>query len=1433
MSKQVKESTFPPDYMVNLTQLHHWAATGVADYPPRDPLVGQGRFFRRYKTFIHTVDHDADNFAHVFAVEGEWGRGKSRLGHELVAQINDCSRGWYVRNEQGELKNVRLFDEAAQDKYLALYIRYSQVASTYQNSDNWFGYGLYKALLPLATASFDNSIQSQIAKQALNRLEPLGFDPARLAECLQLAAKHSEDTLYFDPNLVVSLVQSAYAYLQAFGVDYVLVVLDELETVAEAATFGLEDDDAKRLDGQAIRLIGKAIKEEDPRRKLPWLRYVALCSPLLGQQLREIQSTARRFELVELEHNAFADVSDYVKQLGNNRKLRFNYPTGLVEAAYAMSGANFGWFNVIMANVDATLEQYAEADKAIGGTGEIFEAVLGSSGRVATHVLDAHAIEGIRTRDHALLDSARQLLFGQLPVAWANSPPRSRELLNLHNEDGEPVASLYRKVTWDNLECRRALEQAKFQRQRDEWLYPSVDQPLSLATLLQNLHTFAINEQQGSSSNQVLLIPLGRSEFKHLLTLLYDHPAVEFAADALWAYFLGSVQQLPEEDATHIGSSVAMLLRLDLRYRSQQHNSMIFRDPAHAEAHEHAWKVFQQASNQNPGLKYQVRLTGLFRLLDRNWNYHQPPYPNTHGLSIQLAPRAAGAGQKGGLMFCDALKLHPDNQAWFAWVNNLEELQQLHRLVTSQRTEAGRIPVLAFTGNNVLIDQYSRGVVSEQLRDDVLLYFLNGSETDQVERIGLLLEHLSAFSINESLLTSKFKSRLNHLRDFAWQAIHQWRQRLNERGLIAWPLRPAGKLNPQDRDLLFQAWQLMAVKYPELGRLHNIERQHGIDASEVASLFRRLTVGDKVAASGYERAEQAGLFLDLENPERTEAGLPTFLARIANPALPQEWTLEKARQQWYWGYLWQGSGLSAKSVFDDWMWWCDALHLFKLEDPNARQARWISLPLAALDNAVTEAMNWFDGKGTDSYRATVTQLSRVFGYDRIPGLFAPLNSAPEGTATVEAHDQLKAARSRFHMLKQTEEALVNTDLPNIAERMPDLLQARADILERVGQVKPPNLDKVRLDHVHVLKLEDQQQPLYRRIEQGRLFADRVEKSAKFIKARVQTLIEEIQRESEGFVYFPQGLFTLSLTTISNILDGVLQQANGSDTSKTEARGSSETLLHYLRSLQLDKAADRLQLLASEVGVSLDNGQQAGFAEISGHILSAYRQTKDSYVRMQNAYNDLLARCERSITLLEPLPDDYPLPEHPQTLVNLKQKVLSVGDAFEDFPKDAAQERQRFTELARKGQFSAIRDIPVRLFKPLQQQFNSLGGELLKLEQAIEQYQQKKVQQLNDRIPELLTPLFRACGQPAPEKINLNAVQALNLHDMQVTLDVRASQWQKQAEQLLQGTGLSVGGWYKIAEAIQSGKTPTMSADTQKMLVNKGILRIQVAFGAEA
>ncbi|WP_421212494.1 hypothetical protein [Aeromonas sp. 600479] len=1426
-----KNDQFTAADIAGMARRHSWAATGVSDYPPRDPLVGQSRFFKRYRTFIHTVDQDADNFAHVFAVEAEWGRGKSRLGHELIAQINDCSKGWFVREDGVQLEDKKLFDQATQDKYLALYIRYSQVASDYQNSDNWFGYGLYKALLPLATGSFDGSIQSKIAEQALHRLNPAGFDPQQLAQCLELDQAHSEEALYEEEGLVVRLVQAAYSYLQKFGIGYVLVVLDELETVAEAATFGLEQDDAKRLDGQAIRLIGKAIKEEDPRRKLPWLRYVALCSPLLGQQLREIQSVARRFELVELEHNAFADVSDYVAQLQAERKLAHDYPTGLVEAAYAMSGANFGWFNVIMANVDAVLAQYEAAGKPLTNIGELFDAVIESSGRVAEHVLDKHAIEGIKTGDHDLRAIAQELLYGQLPVALDAIPTRSKELLQLVNEDGEPVASLYRKMPFDAIQCRQALIDAKFKREKDEWLYPAVEQALSLTALLQNLRTFAINEAE----KDVLLMPLSRGEFKHLLSLLYDHPAVEFAADALWQKLIGGDQFIPNDEATHIGPSVAMLLRLDLRYRNQQHNSMIFRDPVDADLHEAAIKTFLQASSHNPGLRWTARLIGLMRLLDKNWQYAQASLANKENLHIQTSLRGQGAGQRGGLLYCEGLKLHPDNLAWFVWVNNREELDRLHQLAATRHSDEGRFPVMAFTASTHLMEQYNRGDVSEKLKDDLLLYYLNPSEVEQLERIGLSPEQCKGLVLDESRLTSKFKNKLNALRDFAYQAIHQWRARLNERGLIAWPFKPTGKINAQDRDLLLRAWTLFMFKEPKLSGLHDLETRHGIDAEDIASLMQRLALPNKLLSLGFTKEEHAGLFSDLANPQQAQAIFPYFLARIANPASIQEWTLDKAKRDWYWGYL-QHANVTAKNVFDDWMWWCGELYLLQLQDATAATAKWQSLPRAKLDNAINEAQNWFNGDGADGYKAVVAKLERVFGYDRIPGLFAPLGKSPTGTETVEAHELLKAARCAFDALKVGEEALAlqgAADLSAIAEKMPTLLAGRYEVLQRVAGVKPECVPEITLGNINTLRLDDKSQSLYQRIEQARLFADYVENAASHIKQGIDHLITDIEADIQHLPLFPRSLFTLSLQTVTNILDGALQQHNASGTAAAEGTASSDTLLHYLRSLQLDKAADRLRLLAEEAGVNIDNGTALGLAENLGCIASSYRAGKKKFVEITEYLAQLQGRCAEAARVLEPMPADYATPAHGQELAALRQKLVLIGDAFEDLADTAKSEREKFREQARKGQFSAIRDVPDRLLNPIQTQLNVIGGAITKIDNTILSHRETLVRQTNDRYLPVLMPLFAACNEAAPTAISLSSLSPLSLHDLHVTIDVQQAQWEAKATQLLSGTDLDFTGWQNLAKAIADGKSPALSQSTQEALVAKGILKMKLYFGGNA
>lgn len=1415
--------------VASLAKQHRWAATGVSDYPPRDPLVGQSRFFKRFKTFLHTVDHDDDRFAHVFAVEAEWGRGKSRLGHELIAQINDCSKGWFVRDEKAQLCDQQLFDTQAQDKYLALYIRYSQVASDYQNSDNWFAFGLYQALLPLATLKFDGSIQSEIAKQAYERLMPVGFSAAEFSDALQLSAEHSEESLYIDHSLVVGLVQAAYEYLKRFGIQYALVVLDELETVAEAATFGLEDDDSKRLDGQAIRLIGKAIKEEDPRRKLPWLRYVALCSPLLGQQLREIQSVARRFELVELEHNAFADVSDYVTSLSNEGKLAFDYPAGLVEAAYAMSGANFGWFNVVMANVDAILHQYQQASRSLDDVGELFEAVLAGSGRVAKHVLDKGAIEGIQIRDQALLAACRTLLYGQLPVPLSEVL-LATEILKLKNEDQEPVAALYQKLSLDRLQCRQALEQAKFIRKGDEWYYPAVEQALSLDTLLDNLRTFSIKEQAYSGDNNAILLPLSKGEFKYLLTLLYDHPAIEFAADALWHKLVGDSAELAETEATHIGPSVAMLLRLDLRYRSAQHNSMIFKDPNMSDGHEQAIAELQKQSGQKPILKLLARLTGFVRVLDNNWQYNEVLLSNKAGaddspLAILSNPR----GQKGGLLTLDAFKLHPDGKALFAWVSSKTELDSLYDFASGYSRDNGKLPVLALTASAHLMEQYSRLDDSETLRDTILLHYINPSEADQLERIGLDLSDCQQYQFTLSLdsFTAKFKNKLTALTHFASDAIHKWRQRLNERGLIAWPLKSDGKLSSNDRDLLFKGWYTLAIAHTDLNGLMGLQQKHGVAADELSSLLDKLKVPGSFMAKGFTADEHAGLFTELANPQRSQAQLPLFLACIAAPNKNQQWTFEKAKQQWYFGYVAE-TNITAKNVFDDWMWWCGQLNLLSLENSNDRTAKWLSYPRSRLDNAITEAHNWFTSQGPEGYQTKVETLSRVYGYGRINDIFAPLGRSPLGYATVEADEQLKQARTLFNTLKQDEEQLAEIRDLASASSLPTLIDKRARILELVDKVKLLVAPKLVLQDAHILDLDDRQTSLYQRVEQARLFAEFVESSAQRIKARVLDLIVDIDSDCEGLEHFPKSFYKQCLRTVSNIIDGALSDSHDSATAQKEQQAGSDTLLHSLRKLDLAQANEKLALLAAEVGLNLQTDQQTALPSINGAIVSSYRIFKTNFEKLVDNINQQKQSASNLESMLSSASSDYEHISDVNALPVITQKLQLIEDALEDVATDAETKRQNLRTGMQNGQFDSLRDVPEQLLNPIRGQVLPIQGQLLTIKNHLDAVKNSVVSHVNEFLP-MLRPLLRSQGQDSPVELKFSDVETLSLSELQLLSEKTIEQWKQVADSVLEGTDVDLATWQDTFTAVNSQHEPQLTDKQRIALVQKGILKMRLTF----
>lgn len=1407
---------------------HQWAATGVSSYPLTHPIVGQGRFLEAFRHFIHLVDDEAEKFAHVFAVIAQWGVGKSRLGYELVAQINDTSRGWWVRGDDGTLGKAKLFhDDKDRDQYLGLYIRYSQIANDYNNVDNWFAFGLYKALLPLARGTFDGSIQGQIAKEAGDRLTVAGFDSKQLAAALEVSAAHSDEKLYEDPELATRLCQAAYAYLQSLGVKYVLVVLDELETAAEAATFGLDSTDIKHLDGRAIKLMGKAIKEEDPRRKLPWLRYVALCSPAIGDELREIQSTARRFELSELSSNAFSDVSDFVQTLSHDGRLAETYPQGLVEAAYAMSAGNFGWFNVVMASIDERLrDKRARGEKDAPTVGALFDELVRVSGRVQQHVLDHHALDMMKL-DKSQLVPARDLLYGQLPIALDSYAPETRAaVLAGKNEYDEPIATLFRRVEWDELEAAEALRTSKFMRDKGVWRLGGVDQPLDLRQLLSNLGTYAIHETHGQPSKggkHTLVVPLRQSDFVQLVGLLYPHAAAEDAARALWRRFLGEGDLTPDT-ATHVGPSVEMIARLDLRHRKQGQTALIFRDPDQNTAHE---KALSARRTQPERERAQQVLTGAMRVIDQHWSYDAAPSGiRDEALTVIATSPVAKGKQPGGLVTFDGLKLHPKGRALFAWVKNVDELERFCKAASVQFGEEGRTPVVAFTASRALVDVMANppSDTLKGAKSYLLLYQLTSTEEHILHQVGVPTQASVGFKLDGHGFTTAFNNRLQSLvRPFS-EEVGRFRQQLNEQGRIAWPLRSSGKLKDTEEELLIRAWRILAIDKPAPGSLASLDDKSGVDVEALKALMAKLGVTPKARAAGYVDGERAGLFSRLD--DGAEAQFPSFLVEIIRRVLNGDWSFALAEREWFWGYTWEG--VKPKDTYFEWMSIVRELS-FAGPKPDAKTAdAYTATTRAELRGAVQEADNWLK----KDYAQAVFDMEAVFGAGRVKELFAPDGTGAPGTKTLTARKRLSESTTDLDVLDKSETQAATADNFRMAAQRRRRVRANVDWVYRCEEYLAIQQDS----NVKTLDFESDDVPLWQRIRRASLFVAFVRRAEERVRGRTMSLAEEMRSDVVDLQGFPVALFTLSLDKVAHILDGALASAVTPGATEVVQANEPGTLRQNLRDLKVADATVQLENLAREVGIDLSTWVELPLADCQGQIVSAFRDLKAVYERLRG---DLLGADSRIAVLqaaLRDAPADLQYPKSTLALDKLAKRPVFIESALESArSEDVDKLRSEFDGPARLGNFQPLMSRARDLLEEPRNALTQLIGQVQSVENAVVEYRKRLLEDLTLRKNHRgLEALATATGTPPPKPLALRELEdAASLAAAQALVVTREQETATAGSKLLDGTSISFDRWCAIVTSLDGERDPALEPQEADALVKRNFVQRTYRLGRKS
>lgn len=80
---------------------------GVSKYPPATPFIGQSNVHDKLQTFLSDTEDDGPGNYFIF---GDWGAGKSRIGHQIVAEVTGQKNSWWIA-ENGDFVDRPILQE--------------------------------------------------------------------------------------------------------------------------------------------------------------------------------------------------------------------------------------------------------------------------------------------------------------------------------------------------------------------------------------------------------------------------------------------------------------------------------------------------------------------------------------------------------------------------------------------------------------------------------------------------------------------------------------------------------------------------------------------------------------------------------------------------------------------------------------------------------------------------------------------------------------------------------------------------------------------------------------------------------------------------------------------------------------------------------------------------------------------------------------------------------------------------------------------------------------------------------------------------------------------------------------------------------------------------------------------------------------------------
>lgn len=1213
-----------------------WSPFGTSDFPLNQPMVGQKEFYDIFRSFTKTMKNAG--MATIFPLISKWGIGKSRIGFEIISEPLGMDKGWII-NDDGEQKEVRVFKPNFEDKVLPLYIRYSQMCHEDLIGDHWVAYGTYTALSYLSRES-DGSIQGKLMECIQDALLPMGFDREKLSEILEVDTINLDD-LVIDRNKLDKLTRNGIDYIKKFNIDHILIVCDELETAGEIAKYGIEKDKElqSKIDGEAIQVITNAIKHEDPRKKYPEAAFLLLCSTVIGGSIQGIGALDRRTEMYEMLQNSFADISDFIEYL-NKKGMIPKYPEGIIEAAYTIAGGNFGWFNVIMHNVDQKMEDETVKRE----TGFIFENILNSSNRFKESLIDKPAFDYIQCEDK-FKQKIKHALLKQIPDKKSiYDDEEIKAMLEAKDIEGGKLFKEFYRIKLKKEELGVYLNCQGYKNNGGNNFINSVGGSFDLEVLLRSLKTFSI----GVNENEFII---GKEEetFLDQVRMLYPKEEVEEAARYIYSYVTDKLQMDEVNDAEYIGPNFAYLSRLNKRYRVEKDNFGYVPD---AEKNKEIEKLIAERSKNKKDEVKRI-LSGACRALELS--YPEEIFHTINGVDCVRTKVESGP----------YLDVHGNRIVDIVWGKDEEKLKDV--LLDSKLMKDGVHPVIVIS-DSFIGPEYTEKFVKEKY-DGIgkCLIFVNITrlQKDILEVMSLDKEDLDIRE-NKNCITPVLRERVRKIRDYIKTRSNEWFDRVDDEG---WVLRPMlyKKYKDEQINILSTAFKRMLIynlDFEELGS----KKDHRLSEGEYTELniaLKNVLIGKIYEGQGYR---ETGLFIK-EDDNNFGIAIPHCVNRIIKFNANSNKAISEYENKFFFSVA---KEVKQKKIVEQWILFMISLNLLN-KTQDGFIARTSSYDLNGRYDLVKK---WLD----DDCKKEIESMKKVINGPYLKAIEEI--QIPFYKSELERAEKIKNI-IKFEMLEEVDKDTYN-NFKDVVSNIEEFTKICYQVYDKEMW---NNIKSYSRNTIKDLEIHDKSKPLWFRIRHARLFIDYINN----LKVPAEnSIIKKITEIKNSCIY--EG-YMLPISPITNILQQYCNELQNSTDYEKMTLSKTKTMVIYVETLafklkegNFSGAANRIEYILEQCGLEQSDNNELKWTNDSG-IIGEYKNIYKSFKFIVDGYKKK-GESEKWIQYFSDAPES--LKNHPE-VKNLNSCIQEIdffiNGGFEQEIEDSEDEMlskpKQFIDLLKK------------------------------------------------------------------------------------------------------------------------------------------------------